>query len=115
MTPIRKRLTADSQFSPAVAVAQPLGDQVAQTRLALDEVVDDPRFALGVWECTPGTWRRQVVQAEYSYFISGKGVFTPDEGEAISFQAGDALYFAPNTTGVWQIEETVTKHYFIIG
>lgn len=115
MTPIIKRLAADTTFSASTPVAQPLGDLVSQTRVALDEVIEDPRFSLGVWECTPGAWRRQVLQAEYSYFISGKGTFTPDEGEAIHFQAGDAVYFPPNTTGVWQIEETVTKHYFIVG
>ncbi|TCV66192.1 MULTISPECIES: cupin domain-containing protein [Pseudomonas] len=115
MTPIIKRLTADTTFSALTPVAQPLGDLVSQTRLALEEVVDDPRFSFGVWECTPGTWRRQVVQAEYSYFISGKGTFSPDEGEVIHFQAGDAVYFAPNTTGVWTIKDTVTKHYFIVG
>ncbi|NBB04704.1 MULTISPECIES: cupin domain-containing protein [Pseudomonas] len=115
MTPIVKRLAADTVFSVSTPVAHPLGDAISQTRLALDEVVEDPRFSLGIWTCTPGVWRRQVLQAEYSYFISGKGVFTPDEGEAIHFQAGDAVYFAPNTMGVWEIEETVTKHYFIVG
>lgn len=115
MTPLVKRLAADTAFSAATPVAQPLGEQVSHTRLALDEVVADPRFSLGVWECTPGTWRRQVLQAEYSYFVSGKGAFTPDDGETIHFQAGDAVYFAPDTTGVWEITETVTKHYFIVG
>ncbi|WP_336331422.1 cupin domain-containing protein [Pseudomonas putida] len=115
MTPIVKRLAADVAFSAWTPVAQPQGDLVSQTRLALDEVVENPRFSLGVWECTPGIWRRQVLQAEYSYFISGKGRFTPDDGETITFQAGDGVYFAPNTTGVWMIEETVTKHYFIVG
>ena len=115
MTPIVKRLAADTTFTAPTPVAQPLGELISHTRLALDEVIEDPRFSLGVWECTPGTWRRQVLQAEYSYFISGKGVFTPDDGEVIRFQAGDAVYFAPNTTGVWEIEETVTKHYFIVG
>lgn len=115
MTPLVKRLTADTAFSAPTPVAQPLGDLVSQTRLAIDQVLEDPRVSLGVWECTPGTWRRQVLQAEFSYFISGKGIFTPDEGEVIHFKGGDAIYFAPETTGVWEIEETVTKHYFIVG
>ena len=115
MTPILKRLTADTEFSTPTPVAQPLGDELSHTRLALAQAVEDPHFSLGVWECTPGTWRRQVLQAEYSYFISGKGSFAPDDGEVIHFQAGDAVYFAPHTTGVWVIEETVTKHYFIVG
>jgi uncharacterized cupin superfamily protein len=115
MTPLVQRLTANTAFSAPTPVAQPLGSLVSQTRLAIDQVLEEPRVSLGVWECTPGTWRRQVLQAEFSYFISGKGIFTPDEGEAIHFQSGDAIYFAPETTGVWEIEETVTKHYFIVG
>lgn len=115
MTPIVKRLAADTVFSAPTPVAQPLGERVSLTRVAIDEVVEAPRFSLGIWECTPGSWKRQVLQAEYSYFLSGKGSFTPDQGETIHFQAGDAVYFAPNTTGTWDIEETVTKHYFIVG
>ncbi|WP_225316340.1 cupin domain-containing protein, partial [Pseudomonas aeruginosa] len=37
----------------------------------------------GIWECTPGRFRRQVEQAEYSYIVSGEGRFTPDEGQAV--------------------------------
>ncbi|QXI30950.1 cupin domain-containing protein [Pseudomonas vanderleydeniana] len=115
MTPIVTRLAANTAFSLSTPVAQPLGEPISQTRTAASQALENPNVAFGIWECTPGTWRRQVLQAEYSYFISGQGIFTPDEGEAVQFQAGDAIYFAPKTTGVWDIRETVTKHYFIVG
>ncbi len=67
----------------------------------------------GIWECTPGRFRRQVEQAEYSYIVSGEGRFTPDEGQAVEFRAGDALYFAVATQGTWDIRQTVRKTYLI--
>lgn len=115
MTPIVIRLAAGQKFTDSTPVAQPIGDVIAMTRVTSDQALSNPKVALGIWECTPGIWRRQVMQAEYSYIIDGKGVFTPDQGDAIEFEGGDAIYFAPGTTGVWDIEETVTKHYFIVG
>lgn len=115
MTPIVTRLAAGQTFTDPTPVAQPLGEVVSLTRVSGAQALSNPDVALGIWECTPGIWRRQVLQAEYSYIIDGKGVFTPDEGEAIEFEGGDAIYFAPGTTGVWDIQATVTKHYFIVG
>lgn len=43
------------------------------------------------------------------------GSFTPDAGDPIHFQAGDALYFAANSLGTWDIRETVRKTYLILG
>ncbi|MCP2039751.1 putative cupin superfamily protein [Neisseria sp. HSC-16F19] len=68
----------------------------------------------GFWECTPGRFRRGVQQAEYSYFISGCGRFTTDNGETIRFKAGDAIFFPAHCQGEWEIEETVRKAYLII-
>jgi|688.fasta_scaffold76487_2 hypothetical protein len=67
----------------------------------------------GVWECTPGTWRRQVLQAEFCHFLEGRAVFTPDEGEPIRLCGGDTAYFPKASTGVWEIL-TPTRKVFII-
>lgn len=80
-------------------------------RVAADREL--PVGSTGFWECTPGRFRRQVPEAEYSYFIEGRGSFTPDSGEKIEFCAGDAIYFAANTQGEWEIFETVRKAYVI--
>ena len=85
------------------------------TRTALARDVESQNVSTGIWECTPGRLRRQIMQAEYSYFIEGKGVFAPDVGEPIAFQAGDAIYFAPSTHGIWEITEIVRKTYLILG
>jgi uncharacterized cupin superfamily protein len=68
----------------------------------------------GIWECTPGRWRRQIVEQEFCHFISGRGTFTPDGGEPIAFQAGDAFLLPQNSLGIWDIQETVRKTYVII-
>lgn len=41
----------------------------------------------------------QVPQAEYSYFISGHGSFTPEGGDRIAFRAGDAICFTARIAG----------------
>lgn len=111
MNPMLIRNAGESGFSAPVAVQRPTGDRVAQVRVAGNTEI--PVGQTGIWECSPGRFRRQVPQAEYSYFISGHGSFTPDGGEPIKFKAGDAVYFAANTEGEWDILETVTKAYVI--
>lgn len=101
----------DAQFTAFTPVVAPLGEPVSLTRTALD--VETDQALMGIWECTPGTWRRQVLQAEYSYFIAGSGRFLHDNGEVIHFQAGDGVYFPAGSTGTWEIEDLVRKSYVI--
>ena len=68
----------------------------------------------GIWECTPGRWRRQIVAQEFCHFIQGRCTFTPDDGETLYIEAGDALMLPANTTGVWDIQETLRKTYVLI-
>ncbi|KVC97189.1 hypothetical protein WL28_17135 [Burkholderia ubonensis] len=67
----------------------------------------------GVFECTPGVYRRGVEQAEVMHFIAGSGSFTEDGQETIHFTQGDTLFFEANTKGVWQIDESIRKIYVI--
>ncbi len=93
-------------------VAVPLGEPRAVTRSLAVERADG--VETGVWECTPGRWRRQIVQQEFCHFIAGRCTFTPDGGEPIAIGAGDALMMPANTTGVWDIQETVRKTFVLI-
>jgi len=68
----------------------------------------------GVWECSPGKWRRQVKSAEFCHFIAGRCTFTPDGAAPIALQAGDAAYFPANTNGVWDVKETLRKTYVLL-
>lgn len=62
----------------------------------------------------PGRWRRQIEQQEFCHFIKGRCTFTPDGGEPLTIEAGDALMLPANSTGIWDIHETVRKTYVLI-
>jgi uncharacterized cupin superfamily protein len=68
----------------------------------------------GVFECTPGSYRRSVKEAEVMYFLQGAGSFTPDGGEMLEFGAGDTYFFEADTHGTWQIAKTMRKLYVIL-
>jgi len=89
---------------------QPHGEPVAHIRSK--SLHDAPNC--GVWECTPGKWRRAVTQAEFSHFVTGRCRFPADTGETLDIEAGDAVLFPPNTLGTWEIIETVRKNYLIL-
>jgi uncharacterized cupin superfamily protein len=67
----------------------------------------------GIFECTPGTYRRAIKQAEVMHFLAGRGRFTPDNEETVHFESGDTLFFEANTEGLWEVEETMRKVYVI--
>lgn len=69
---------------------------------------------IGIWECSPGTFKRQVMEKEFSHFIYGKGTFTTEDGEVLEFSGGDAIYFPANTHGTWDITEPLRKSFIII-
>ena len=58
-----------------------------------------------------GIRRRQVLQAELCHFVSGHAFFTPENGEKFEIKAGDAVFFPPNSRGVWDVRETIRKTY----
>ena len=93
------------------AVVVPIGTPVAQLRSSA--LREGPEC--GVWECTPGRWRRQVKSAEFCHFVAGRCTFTPDGGAVLHIAAGDSVYFPANTAGVWDVIETVRKTYVLIG
>jgi uncharacterized cupin superfamily protein len=112
MSPILIRVENENAFSAPAPVGAPTSEQIAEVRVAANQ--ETPAGNAGIWECSPGRFRRQVAQAEYSYFISGEGSFTPDGGAPVVFRPGDSIYFAANTHGEWEIRETVRKAYLIL-
>lgn len=95
-------------------VGLPEGDgPVSQLRGRDMEATDDERVGSGIWECSPGRWRRQVVQAELCHFLLGKCRFEHDNGEVIEIEAGDSIFFPENSTGIWDVSETVRKTFVV--
>ncbi len=104
--------TATVTLDESAPVAVPLGTPVAVTSVTAVERNDG--VETGIWECTPGRWRRQIVAQEFCHFIQGRCTFTPDHGEHLHIEAGDALMLPANSTGIWDIQETVRKTYVLI-
>ena len=104
--------TATLQLEESNPVAVPLGTPVAVA--STTSVERDDGVETGVWECTPGRWRRQIVAQEFCHFIQGRCTFTPDDGETLHIEAGDALMLPANSLGIWDIQETVRKTYVLI-
>ncbi len=91
-------------------VSVPMGNVVASLRgIVLSNNEDGSET--GVWECTPGKWVRQVMDAEFCTFLSGRAIFTPENEPPVEINAGDILYFPRNSKGTWDIIETVRKTY----
>ena len=94
-------------------VPAPVGEPVSQVRSMSQASSSLSSSRCGVWECTPGRWRRQVTQAEFCHFLKGDCVFQPDDGEPIAIAAGDIVYFPANSTGVWEIRSTSRKVFVL--
>ena len=70
------------------AVPEPVSEQISLLRgIIINENADGSEA--GIWECTPGTWTRLVMDAEISTFVKGHALFHPDDGETIDIKAGD--------------------------
>jgi uncharacterized cupin superfamily protein len=111
MLPVLIPTVAQTSLSDIGPVSVPIGEPVAQLRCFEAFVRKEKQVEAGVWECSPGVWRRQVLQAELCHFVSGRAFFTPEDGPKIEIKAGDAVFFPPNSCGVWDVRETIRKSY----
>lgn len=107
-----KNSRARNDLADTGAVALPLSQPACTTRaIKLAEAAADDR--MGVWECTPGSYMRQVAEAELMHILSGRCTFTPEGGEPLVIEAGDTVYFPANTRGRWDMQETLRKIYVV--
>lgn len=94
-------------------VPQPIGEPISKVGVMSFISEHCATTRTGVWECSPGRWRRQIVQAEFCLFLEGDCTFTPDDSEPIDIKAGEAAYFPANSLGEWFIHTTARKVYII--
>ena len=92
------------------AVPQPVSETISQLRGRIINENPDGSEA-GIWECTPGSWTRLVMDAEISSFVAGHALFHAENGETVDIKAGDTVYFDNNSKGTWEVLETVRKAY----
>lgn len=100
-------------LSTPIPVKGAIGEPVATTRIAMSPEEQDLPVT-GVWECSPGVWRRQLLVPEFSHFVAGHCFFTPDGQEPIEIRAGDAVFFPAGCEGIWDIRETVRKTFVLL-
>ncbi|WP_395021130.1 cupin domain-containing protein [Dongia sp.] len=93
-------------------VKEPFGEVIARLRGKAGTREGEPDC--GIWECSPGRWRRQVKEAEFTHILAGRCTFTADDGQRIEIAAGDTLYFPAMSMGIWDIQETVRKVYILL-
>jgi uncharacterized cupin superfamily protein len=94
------------------AVARPLSQPACTTRtLKLAEATAGDR--MGVWECSAGSYMRQVAEGELMHILSGRCTFTPEGGAPMAIEAGDTVFFPPQTKGRWDMQETLRKVYVV--
>ena len=115
MLPVLIANSVRLQLPDAGPVGLPIGQAVVQLKCLVAVDDKDKGIEAGVWEASPGSWRRTIVKAELSHFIAGRCTFTPDDGAPLEIKAGDAVYFPANSLGVWNVDETVRKTYVTFG
>lgn len=91
----------------------PIGEPVASQSTAQHQEAAAVEASVGVWESSPGIFRRHLANREFSHIISGWCIFTPEGGEPVELRAGDAVLFPANCEGVWDIRETLRKTYVL--
>jgi uncharacterized cupin superfamily protein len=101
------------RLSPAGTPPNPEGGEAARLSKQEAFAAPDGRMKTGIWEATPGRFRRAVMDAEFSHFIAGHATFVADDGQIFEFREGDAAFFPPGTQGTWTIHDTLRKTYVI--
>jgi len=87
-----------------------MSEQISKLRGLIINEHEDGSEA-GIWECTPGKWTRQIMDAELSTFVKGHALFHHESGETFDIRAGDTVYFDENSRGTWEVLETARKTY----
>lgn len=76
---------------------------------------DSGEVFMGVWASEVGAWRIEMsaTEDEYFYVIGGCGRLIDESGAAREFKVGDAVVIPAGFKGVFEVKETLTKHYVI--
>lgn len=81
---------------------------------AMDDAKDG-KVLSGVWEATPGLTKSIKGETfEFCHILAGVVEITPDDGEPVTYRAGDSFVMKPGFTGTWKTIETVRKIYVTV-
>ncbi len=91
----------------------PVGDVIAHSCTGQDQTAEAVGASIGIWESSPGVFRRHMASREFSHIVSGWCIFTPEGGDPVELHAGDAVLFPANCQGTWDVRETLRKTYVL--
>ncbi|WP_027855191.1 cupin domain-containing protein [Marinobacterium litorale] len=79
----------------------------------IEYTASDESMIAGWWTATPGIYHATYASWEFIHLIEGKAVITPEGGEPVEVNAGDAFVMEADFVGTWQIIEPILKHFTI--
>lgn len=94
-------------------VELPLSEPPCTLRGRFQVVAGREDTQTGIWECSPGHFRRKNPAGEMMHILSGECTFTGDDGKAVEGGPGDTFYFEPGSEGVWHIRSTLRKVFVL--
>jgi uncharacterized cupin superfamily protein len=75
---------------------------------------EDGKRMAGVWESTPGTYQVGYDKWEFCHVLSGSCVISSERGAPIRLSAGNAFVIEPGFKGLWEVIETMRKHFVFV-
>jgi uncharacterized cupin superfamily protein len=71
----------------------------------------DGRTTVGLYRCTPGTFRHTLETVDCTHLLSGHIVIQADDGETIDATAGDTYILPAGKRVLIDVQETITDIY----
>lgn len=91
----------NKRMSAINVVKKPSGQQL--------EALDIENWPIWEKEISEFSWEYDA--QEMCYLLEGKVTVTPENGEPVSFEAGDLVTFRSGLRCIWHIRQPVRKHY----
>ncbi|ODN66431.1 cupin domain-containing protein [Methylophaga muralis] len=79
----------------------------------LEHVSEDGKLLTGFWEATPGTYRVTYNADEMVHIFEGKATLKADNGDPVTYIAGDSFLVKAGFKGTWMTQQTVRKIFAI--
>ncbi|KPV39421.1 cupin [Thiohalorhabdus denitrificans] len=76
-----------------------------------EELRDLGVFDWPIWEKGESRFPWTYDEQEVCYLLQGRVTVEPEEGEPVTFAAGDLVTFPQGMNCTWDIHEAVRKHY----
>jgi len=107
---------ADYDLKPLPPLAETQGYQVIDgnptAAMRLDVGRADSTHRMGIWRCTPGSFKCTEKGNELQTILDGSMSLVDDDGEIHRYGPGDSFYTTKGQKVTWQIHETVIKVFY---